>query len=203
MKQFKKSKYTIVGFSIILFILGGCGITPTLNSSATNQVVGTTQNSQQSLGIGFSPEKDNESSTNRTNNTQNTQINPLFQTTLTLPNGKVIYPNQSVRWRDLLVQLIVTSLTPLSKGGYGSVIGNHSTIVSHEHVSSSAGNALLVLNKRTRPAASHSNAVTYEYWAIVNGSQYTYAVEGTVIGNVNSARNEFSQFLSHWKVPKS
>ncbi|WP_129583624.1 hypothetical protein [Alicyclobacillus tolerans] len=127
----------------------------------------------------------------------------MFKTILTLPNGKVMNPNQSVRWKDILVQLIVTNLFPLSNSGYGTVIGNHSTVINHEYVSSSAGKALLVFNKRTQPAASHSNEATYEYWAIVNGSQYTYAVEGTVVGIANSVKNEFIQLLHHWKVPKS
>ncbi|MCY0875128.1 MAG: hypothetical protein OWT28_02465 [Firmicutes bacterium] len=137
------------------------------------------------------------------NNTiaQQSSSNPLFKTTLKLPNGKLVKPDESVRWKDLSIQLSIASLPPSTKNGYLEVIGNHSTVISHERVSTSAGPATLVLNKRTQPAASKSNAVTYEYWVIVNGSQYSYAIDATVIGNLKKSKSEVMQLLQEWKVP--
>lgn len=131
--------------------------------------------------------------------------NPSFQTSLTLPNGKVIkQTNQSVRWKNLSIQLLITSLppAPASKEGYRTIIGNHSTIISHEKVSTSAGKAKLVLNKRTQSAAAHSKETTYEYWVVVNKSHYAYAIKATIVGKRNNARNEVIQLLNQWKVSK-
>ena len=135
---------------------------------------------------------------------QSVQTNPLFDTSLVLPNGQVVTPDQlegqtvinhSVRWKDLLISLQISS-----PGGW--VIGNHSTVLSHSSVSTSAGTATLVLNERTPPAAAESTTPTYEYWVISNRSQYTYAIEATVIGNLDKAKNEVMELLNSWKVPQ-
>ena len=176
--------------------LAGCGpegnrSTPMTNSSPTT---------------GKAPLSSNASNNTEmvTNNTtaQQSSSNPLFKTTLKLPNGKLVKPNDSVHWKDLSIQLLITSLPPSTTDGYRAVIGNHSTVISHERVSTSAGPATLVLNKRTQPAASKSNAVTYEYWVIVNGSQYTYAIDATVIGNLKKSKSEVMHLLQEWKVPQ-
>ena len=140
---------------------------------------------------------------NNSNEDRKAKTNPLFQTALKLPNGKVITPNQTVQWKDLAIQLLVTSLPPsyVTTNKYVTVVGNHSTIISHKTITTSAGQATLVLNKRTQPAASKSSAVTYEYWVIIYGSQYAYAIDATVIGNLNKAKSEVIQLSQQWSVP--
>ncbi len=131
---------------------------------------------------------------------QKTQPNPLFNTTLTLPNGKIMPPDHSFRWKDISVSLLVTSL-PTHSPKYAEIVGNHSTVLSHATIFTSAGTATLVLNKRTPSAASHSTTPTYEYWVIVYGSKYAYCIDATVLGNRNKARNEVLQLSNNWNVP--
>lgn len=135
---------------------------------------------------------------------QKAQTNPLFQTSLTLPDGKVVTPNHSVRWKNLFIQLLITSLPPsyVTKERYATVVGNHSAVISHETVSTSAGKATLVFNDRTPPAASQSTTATYEYWVIVYRSQYAYAIEATIVGNRNNEKSEVLGLLRLWKVPQ-
>jgi len=137
---------------------------------------------------------------------QGSTPDPLMQTTLKLPDGKVIEPLQPVRWKDLSLQLIVTSLPPVDQNdsgyGYQSIISNHSTAVSTETVTTSAGEGTLVLCETTPPAASGSTDVTYSYWVIVYGSQYAYAIDAAILGNKNDAKNEVLNLLNGWKVPK-
>lgn len=129
-------------------------------------------------------------------------VSTKAHTSLTLPNGKVIKKIiQPVRWKDLSIQLLITSPTA-SKQDYKGVIGNHSTVLSHQKVSTSGGQATLVLNERTQPAAAQSNNKTYEYWVIVNKSSYTYAIEAEIVGNRHKAKKEIMQLLDRWKVPK-
>jgi alpha-tubulin suppressor-like RCC1 family protein len=134
---------------------------------------------------------------------ETTQTNPLFDTSLLLPNGQVVIPDQlvgktvinhSVRWKDLLISLQISSP--------GGILGNHSTVLSHTKVSTSAGIGTLILNERTPPAAAESTTPTYEYWVILNRSQYAYAIEATVIGNLDKAKNEVVELLNSWKVPQ-
>lgn len=129
--------------------------------------------------------------------------NSLFKTSLTLPNGAVVKPQHPVQWKDLSIQVIVTSLPSAnsSKERYKAIIGNHSTLISHEKVNTSAGKAMRVLSKRTGPAASKSKNQDYEYWLIRYGAQYTYAVKATVNGNLQKAKNEMTLLMKHWKVP--
>ncbi len=138
---------------------------------------------------------------NSTTSNQNPLTNPLFDTTLTLPNGQTISPNQTVQWKDLFISLQIQSI-PNHSPKYLEVIGNHSTVLSHSNVSTSAGTATIVLNERTPSAAAHSTTPTYEYWVIVYGSQYTYAIEATVNGKRNNAKNEVMELLKNWKVPQ-
>ena len=131
---------------------------------------------------------------------QKTQPNPLFTTTLTLPNGKIILPDHSFRWKDISVSLLVTSL-PTHSPKYAEIVGNHSTVLSRATIFTSAGTATLVLNKRTPSAASQSTTPRYEYWVIVYGSKYAYCIDATVLGNRNKARNEVLQLSNNWNVP--
>ena|GEM_PF-2311489 len=126
----------------------------------------------------------------------------LFDTSLTLPAGQTIVTNQTIRWKNLDVSLQVQK----PQGGYAGILGNHSQVLSHQTVATSAGTADLVLNERTQPAASTSQTPTYEYWVIVNGKQYAYAIEATVIGDksqAEAARGDVMELLHHWQVPKS
>jgi hypothetical protein len=202
-RQLKKSKYIIGAISASLFIISGCGSAPVSNSSVAKQVSGTTANSSEPLGNEQSSVTGPGITTNGTTNVQNTQTNLLFQTTLTLPNGEVVTPDHSVRWKDLSIQLLITSLPPsyVSSERYAVVVGNHSEIISHETVSTSAGKATLVLNDRTPPAASQSTTSTYEYWVIVYGDEYAYAIDATIVGNRNNAKSEVMRLLRQWKVP--
>lgn len=130
---------------------------------------------------------------------QQSQRNPLFDTTLKLPNGQTITPSRSVRWKDLNVILQIQD-TPVNSPRYLGIVGNQSTVLSHTSVSTSAGTATLVLNERTPPAAAQSTTPTYEYWVIVYRSQYAYAIEAVVIGNQNHAKSEIMDLLNNWKV---
>jgi hypothetical protein len=65
-----------------------------------------------------------------------------------------------------------------------------------------AGKADLVLNKRTPTAASQSTAATYEYWVILYGNEYTYAIEAIIVGNKDKAKSEVLELLKNWKIPK-
>ncbi|QQE80006.1 hypothetical protein [Alicyclobacillus sp. SO9] len=171
-------------------ILVGCG-------SEGNGSIPTTNSTGTTAKVSLSNDASNHTKmVANSTNVQKSSSNPLFQTTLKLPNGKVVKPNNSVRWKDLSIQLIITS--PQS---YRGVIGNHSTVISHTSVFTSAGPATLVLNKRTQPAASESNAVTHEYWVIVNRSQYAYAIDATVMGNLKKSKSEVMQLLKQWQIP--
>lgn len=134
---------------------------------------------------------------------QKRPTNEWFQTSLTLPNGKVVTPEHSVRWKDVSIQLLITSLPPsyVKHERYFLVVGNHSQVLSHERVSSSAGKVMLVLNERTPPAAADSTIATYEYWVIAYGSRYTYAIDATIVGNRSRAKREIMSFLHKWRVP--
>ena len=167
-------------------MLSGCG-----NSFVSNSSVG-----KKSTLTG------NETAINNTTDNPQPQTNPLFQTILTLPNGEVVEPNRPVRWKDLSIQLLVTRLPHLKADGYKEVVGNHSTIISHKTISTSAGKATLVLNERTPPAASQSTSPTYEYWVIFYGGEYAYAVDAIIIGNRDRAKSEIMELLNHWKVPE-
>jgi hypothetical protein len=202
MKQFKKLKFIIAGISATLLMLSGCGSTPVSNSSTANQASENTANSSKPLGSTQSSATSNEILTKGTTNFQSTQTSPLFQTTLALPNGKVVTPNHSVRWEDLSIQLLVTSLPPSLVEGYKAVVGNHSTVISHETIPTSAREATLVLNERTPPAASQSSKTTYEYWVVAYGSQYAYAIDAIIVGSQSNAKSEVMELLNHWKVPK-
>lgn len=162
----------------------------------------------QKAGKSFNSSQNKESQTVQVNtktNSQTAQSNPLFQTTLTLPNGVIISTDKVVKWKDLSIQLLVTNLPAPSNttDGYKEIIGNHSTIISHEVVKTSAGNAVLVLNERTPPAATKSIVPTFEYWVIVYGRQYTYAINATIIGNREKAKSEIFSLLNRWKAPKN
>ncbi len=137
------------------------------------------------------------------NNNQSSKANPLFNTNITLPNGQTVTSNISagaVRWKDIEVRLEIQSI-PSHSPKYPEIVGNHSTILSHTNVSTSAGTATLVLNERTPPAAAKSTTPTYEYWVIVYKNQYAYCIVATVIGNRNNAKNEVMELLNNWKVP--
>lgn len=129
--------------------------------------------------------------------------NPLFDTTLTLSNGTVVTPNQTVNWKDLSIQLQISSLPGAGStlDGTSEIIGNHSEMLSHETVKTAAGDAFFILNKRTQPAAAQSTDETYEYWVIVYKSQYAYAIEAIVTGDRDQAKAEVKELLGHWKVP--
>ena len=129
------------------------------------------------------------------------QVNPLFDTTLTLPNGQIVTTSHAVDWKDLKVTLQIQGVPP-KPDRYASIVGNHSSVLSHTTVSTSAGPATFVLNSRTPPAAAQSSTPTYEYWVIAYRSQYSYAIEAIVTGNVSRAKSEVMQLLQKWKVPK-
>ncbi|MCL6442211.1 MAG: hypothetical protein K6T83_01885 [Alicyclobacillus sp.] len=124
--------------------------------------------------------------------------NPLFYTVLNLPNGQAVMPDHATRWKDLDVSLLVSSLP--GNSGYPSITGNHSEILSHRKVSTSAGSADLVLNERTPPAAAGSTKATYEYWVIVDGPHYAYAIDAIVTGKRSAAKAEVLSFLKGWYV---
>ena len=72
------------------------------------------------------------------------QTNPLFDTTLTLPNRQIVTPDQldgqtvinhSVRWKDLLVSLQIMGLPNHGPQSYLEIVGNHSTVLSESNVS--------------------------------------------------------------------
>ncbi|KLU62373.1 hypothetical protein CEB3_c12340 [Peptococcaceae bacterium CEB3] len=129
------------------------------------------------------------------------QANPLFRMTLTLPNGQIVTRDHPVTWKDILIWLQIPSL-PTQSPRYAEILGNHSTVLSHSTVSTSAGPATLVLNKRTPPAAAQSTTPTYEYWVIAYRSQYAYAIEATVIGDRLKAKNEVMELVRNWQVPQ-
>jgi hypothetical protein len=195
--RLKKSFYLVGILSLFLLIISGCGSINVSNSKVEKQVSEKTENISKTLKSEQPKATENGDSTS-----SKTQNNPLFQTTLTLPNGEIVSTNKSVTWKDLSIQLLVTSLPSSNNSieGYKEIIGNHSTITSPEIVSTSGGQATLVLNERNSPAASKSP--TYEYWAIKYGSQYAYAIEATVIGNKDNAKNEVINLLNQWKVPQ-
>ncbi|MCF8564626.1 hypothetical protein LLE49_07690 [Alicyclobacillus tolerans] len=196
--EIRSSKQVIMNTTIFfaVFFLYGCTTQPSsINNTVTNKTAVLIRRQP--------PSTDNKVGIKTANEVQKVQVNPSLQTTLKLPNATIIAPNQTVQWKDLSIRLLVTSLPPsyVTTERYASVVGNHSTTVSHNTITTSAGKATLVLNKRTQPAASKSTAVTYEYWVIVYGSQYAYAIDATVIGNLNKARNEVIQLSQQWKVP--
>lgn len=84
------------------------------------------------------------------------QVNPLFDTTLTLPTGQIVTSSHAVHWKDLKVTLQIQGVPPMPER-YASIIGNHSSVLSHTTVSTSAGPATFVLNSRTPPAAAQSS----------------------------------------------
>ncbi len=180
----KKRLVGIMSFGVAGMLLTGCGSTTTKTVSNASKTANTTVKAS-SL-------------------TSQPKQNSLFQTSLTLPNGEVIKPNKSVKWRDLSIQLLVTSLPSQmsSTEKYKEIIGNHSTITNHEIVNLFEGKADLVLSKRTSPSASQITNETYEFWVITYGSQYSYAIEATIIGNKDEAKNEIMELLKNWKVPK-
>lgn len=138
-----------------------------------------------------------------TTTNQSRSSNPLFLTKLTLPTGQVVTPLHPVKWKNLDISLQIPSLPPPQAGpqDYLAIIGNHSSVLSHSTVQTSAGPATLVLNDRTPPAAANSTTPTYEYWVIVYGSQYTYAIDATVIGDRKAAKSEVMSLLHNWTVP--
>ncbi|HUV84475.1 MAG TPA: hypothetical protein VMV86_02135, partial [Methanosarcinales archaeon] len=151
--------------------------------------------------VDASAENEMVDNTSETSN-KNSQPNPLFNTTLTLPNGQRVTPDHAVRWKDLLVSLQIQSLPSPNPQQYLEILGNHSNALSHSIVSTSAGTATFVLNERTPPAAAHSTSATYEYWVIVYGSHYAYILEATVIGNnLDNAKTEVMELLGNWKIP--
>ncbi|MDR3584932.1 MAG: hypothetical protein P4L59_06345 [Desulfosporosinus sp.] len=170
--------------------LGGCSAARKLTSLTTETNLAKTAYSEK-ISVNNKGELSN----------KNPQPNPLFNTTLTLPNGQTVTPDHEVQWKDLIVSLQIQSLPSPSPEQYLEILGNHSTALTHSNVSTSAGTATLVLNKRTPPATAKSTTSTYEYWVIVYGSQCTYAIEATVIGNRDSTKNEVMELLGNWKVP--
>jgi hypothetical protein len=173
---------SFISFSVLGMLLTGCGTNNTKRLPQDSESISTT-----------------ESSTSPTKTTEE-----LFQTTLTLPNGDIVMPNQTVKWKDLSIQLLVTSLPTQSSSPdkYKEIIGSHSTTINYEKVSTLDGKADLVLNKRTSPAASQSTAATYEYWAIVYGKEYVYAIDATIVGNKDKAKSGVLELLKNWKIPK-
>ncbi|QQE79644.1 hypothetical protein [Alicyclobacillus sp. SO9] len=141
---------------------------------------------------------------NRTTQTTQ-QLNPLFNTTLTLQTGQVVKPNShSTRWKGLTLSLLVTGYPSANAGtkSYAAVIGNHANIISHESVSTPAGQATLVHFQRTPPAEAQSNTVRDEYDVIFFRKQYAYVLNALVSGNPSQAKNDIMQILSGWTIPK-
>ncbi|TGA98267.1 hypothetical protein E4665_08440 [Sporolactobacillus shoreae] len=174
----------------LLFII----ITASLNQKVENRAVDAIkapQNSQTS------------SVQENSGSTAQSQPDPILKTSLTLPNGKIV--TQSAQWKGLTIQLNVSSISPDEAADpemFKGVIGNHSTIISHEIVPTSAGEAILALNKRTKPAAAQSSEAAYEYWVIVHGSQYAYSIEVSFFGNPSIEKHQVEHLLGQWKVPK-
>lgn len=130
--------------------------------------------------------------------------NPLFDTTLTLPDGQIVKSDgRTVHWKDLTLNLRVTSLPPANAGidGYLSIVGNHATIISHQSVSTYAGSAMLVYFQRSQPAAAQSSTVTNEYYVIFLGTQYAYVLDALPNGNSTTAKSELIGLLPQWKLP--
>jgi hypothetical protein len=175
-------------------ILGGCSVSSQSPSSPTNANSANTATTKNNLVANAS----------ETTN-PNLQTNPLFNMSLTLPNGQTLTPTNPglpVRWKDLEITLVIPDL-PSHSPKYLEIVGNHSTVLSHTTISTSAGTATLVLNERTPPAADQSSVPpTYEYWLIVYGSPYAYAIDATIVGNRNNAKSEVMELVNNWKVPR-
>lgn len=188
-----KRQYLLCVMTISLIstiILSGCSIA-SQSTSATN--ISNSSNAASSKNGSV----DN---TGVTSN-QTPRANPLFNTTLTLPNGQIITPDHPIKWKEVSILLQILSL-PSHTPRYGEILDNHSTMLSHTYVSTSAGTATFILNERTPPAAAQSTVPTYEYWVIVYGSQYAYAIDATVTGDRTKAKGEVMELLHNWKVPQ-
>lgn len=169
------------------------GVNPNHPTQGANWITGLSQHDP------FKPSKKQTTSSA----SQSNQSNP-FKTSLTLPNGTTVVPNQSVKWKGLTLQVMVTSLPVQSDSGdkYMEILGNQSTVKRHETVQTSIGKADLVWNERSQPAASTSQGVTDEYWLIRYGSQYAYAIEATFKGDPKAVRTELLHLSQNWEVPK-
>ncbi|MFT8311996.1 MAG: hypothetical protein ABF629_12585 [Sporolactobacillus sp.] len=135
---------------------------------------------------------------------QHVPIDPIYNTTLMLPNGKMVTGTNSEKWNGLSLQLIATDIPSGISGTdmRAYMISNHSSIISHETVPTSAGKADLILSKRGQPAAAHSSAATYEYWVIVHGQDHAYAIMAAFIDSQKDAKNALLTLLQNWHVPK-
>ena len=130
----------------------------------------------------------------------NVSGDPLFNTSLTLPNGHTV-TTKPVMWKNLKLDLLVTNLTPSQD--YVAIVGNNANIISHENVSTSAGLATFVYFQKTPPAAASGtgSTLTNEFYVISYGLQYAYVIEATVTGNVSTAKLELMSLLQGWKIP--
>ncbi|QSO47348.1 hypothetical protein [Alicyclobacillus mengziensis] len=130
----------------------------------------------------------------------NVSGNPLFNTSLTLPNGQTV-TTKPVSWKDLKINLLVTSLPP--NQDYAAIVGNNAKIISHENVSTPAGPATFVYFQRTPPAAASGtgSALTNEFYVISYGQQYAYVIQATVTGDASTAKSELISLLQGWDVP--
>lgn len=125
--------------------------------------------------------------------------NPLFNTSLMLPNGHTVTTKPET-WKNLKLDLLVT-LPP--NQDYAAIVGNNANIISHENVSTSAGEATFIYFQRTPPAAASGtgNTLMNEFYVISYGSQYAYVIQATVTGNVSAAKSELMSLLQGWKIP--
>ncbi|MFX3619332.1 MAG: hypothetical protein ACE3JK_17660 [Sporolactobacillus sp.] len=92
--------------------------------------------------------------------------------------------------------------TGASSEAYLSVIGNHSHVLRHDKIRIPAGEAVIVLNKRTQSAAAHSKTAQMEYWAVLTKHDIACSVRATFTGSARRARHEFLELLNNWRISK-
>lgn len=124
---------------------------------------------------------------------------------LKIPNGRVLRMNEMAKWKNIEIQLLDADIdqATASINDISFFIGNHSTIISQESTATSFGRVALVLNRRDPPAAAHSTAGAYEYWAVIRNDQRAYAICFLFSEDRNKAKNQVKQLLKGWHVPKT
>lgn len=183
--------FNLIGIGFLLVSMVGCGSHNIIKSSVLN----TPHHKQQA---------------------NSSTVEKYRHSKLVLPNGEEVTSDnqQPMCWKGLKIQLQtqVGDRKENSLALVNDIIGNHTDVIVQKDLKSvtlSSGPATLVPVKRTEPAASGSNDITYERWLIVvhpdpdhKDRQFIYAIQAVLVdSSPNDASAELLEIAEGWELP--